>query len=374
MGQGREMISILGHLDVVPAGNLEDWAFDPFDPVEHDGMLFGRGTQDDKGPLLAALFGVKALLDAGVTFNKRVRFIFGTDEETLWRCIKRYKENEELPAMGFTPDARFPLVHAEKGLLQCVLEGPNECGLRLTGGSSFNAVADSATSYGPHQDELAEELRSRGYDYARNDDVLIVMGKAAHAMEPENGISAIARLCIALDALGTESGAVRFIAREVGEDPFATRIFGDCADKPSGQLKFNVGKIDIDDTEHIAIDCRIPVTISKEKIVKKLSAAAARYGLNYREFDWLAPIYLPLDHFMIKSLMRVYSQVSGDLVSEPTVSGGATYARAMDNCVAFGALLPDEPLTEHQPNERVVLKNLYKAMEIYAQAIYELTR
>lgn len=374
VGEGRELIGILGHLDVVPAGNLEDWAFAPFDPVEHNGMLFGRGTQDDKGPLLAALFGVKALLDAGVGFNKRVRFIFGTDEETLWRGIKRYKENEELPAMGFTPDARFPLVYAEKGLLQCVLEGKGRSGLRLTGGSSFNAVADSATSYGAHQDELAEELDSRGYDYARSDDVLIVMGKAAHAMEPESGVSAIARLCIALDALGTESRAARFIAREVGEDPFATRIFGHCADKPSGQLKFNVGKIDVGDTEQIAIDCRIPVTVSKDKIVDKLRAAAARHGLNYREFDWLAPIYLPLDHFMIKTLMRVYSQISGDLLSEPVSSGGATYARAIDNCVAFGALLPDEPITEHQPNERVVLKNLYKAMEIYAHALYELSR
>lgn len=374
VGAGEEILGILGHLDVVPAGNLEDWASHPFDPVEHDGMLYGRGTQDDKGPLLAALFAVKALMDAGVIFNKRVRFIFGTDEETGWRGIRHYKENEELPATGFTPDSRFPLVYAEKGLLQCVLEGQNECGLRLTGGSAFNAVADSATFYGAHQDDLAEELLSRGFDFVRNEDVLIVLGKAAHAMEPESGINAIARLCIALDALDTESGAVRFIARDVGEDPFATHIFGPCADKPSGQLKFNVGKIDVGDREQIAIDCRIPVTVSKEKIVKKLSVAARQHGLVYREVDWLRPLYLPQDHFMIKTLLRVYGLISGDLISDPIATGGATYARAIDNCVAFGALFPDELNTEHQPNERVVLKNLYKAMGIYAQAVHELTR
>lgn len=374
VGDGPEMLGILGHLDVVPPGNPEDWASHPFGPVERDGMLFGRGTQDDKGPTLAALFAVKALLDAGVTFNKRVRFIFGTDEETLWRGINRYKENEELPTMGFTPDACFPLVYAEKGLLQCVLEGESHGGLRLAGGSAFNAVADSATSWGPHQDELVEELRSRGYEYARNDDVLIVTGKAAHAMEPECGINAIARLCIALDALGTESGAVRFIAREVGEDPHATRIFGPCADKPSGRLRFNVGKIDVGEREQIAVDCRIPVTVSKEKIVDKLGAAARRHGLVCREVDWLGPLYLPQDHFMIKTLMRVYGLMSGDLISTPIATGGATYARAIDNCVAFGALFADEANTEHQPNERVVLKNLYRAMEIYAQAIHDLTR
>jgi acetylornithine deacetylase/succinyl-diaminopimelate desuccinylase-like protein len=188
------------------------------------------------------------------------------------------------------------------------------------------------------------------------------------------GVNAITRLCLALRSLGAESRAIRFVADEIAEDPHARRIFGDCADKISGRLKCNVGMIDIGDVEELSVDCRIPVTVSKEKVVAKLSAAAARYGLAYREFDWQAPIYLPLNHFMIKTLMRVYSQVSGDLVSVPIASGGATYARAIDNCVAFGALLPDEPMTEHQPNERVVLKNLYKAMEIYAQAIYELTR
>lgn len=374
VGEGQEMLGILGHLDVVPAGNPEDWATDPYEPLERNGMLYGRGTQDDKGPLLAALFAVRALMNAGVTFNKRVRFIFGTDEESLWRGIKVYKEKEELPDMGFTPDSRFPLVYAEKGLLQCVLEGNNQSGLRLTGGSAFNAVADSATYYGDHQGELADELRSRGYDFARNEDVLIVMGKAAHAMEPENGVNAIARLCIALDALGTESGAVRFIAREVGEDPFATHIFGSCADKQSGSLKFNVGKIDIGTTEKISIDCRIPVTVPKEQIVDKLNAVASRYGLLYREVDWLAPIHIPQEHALCKTLLRVYGLISGDLISDPIPMGGATYARAMDNCVAFGALFPDEPNTEHQPNERVVLKNLYRAMEIYAHAIYELTR
>jgi predicted dipeptidase len=374
VGEGQEMLGILGHLDVVPAGNLDDWASHPFEPVERGGLLFGRGTQDDKAPLLAALFAVKALLDGGVTFNKRVRFIFGTDEESLWRGIKRYKENEELPAMGFTPDSRFPLVFAEKGLLQCVLVGKNESGLHVTGGSAFNAVPDSAASYGAHQDELVEELRSRGFDHAHNNDVVIVMGKAAHAMEPEKGTNAIARLCLALDALGTESKAIQFVAREVGEDPHAIHIFGPCADKPSGQLTFNVGKIDIGDTEQVFIDCRIPVTVPKEKIVHKLSAAAQRYGLAYREFDWLGPLYLPQDHFMIKTLLRVYSLISGDLLSDPIAMGGATYARAIDNCVAFGALFPDEPNTEHQPNERVVLKNLYRAMTIYAHAIYELTR
>lgn len=371
-GEGAEMIGILGHLDVVPPGNPSDWAHDPFDPIEIDGLLFGRGTQDDKGPMLAALFAVKALMDAGVTFRRRVRFIFGTDEETLWRCINRYKQNEELPGMGFSPDSRFPLIYAEKGLLQLHLTAKNESGLRLAGGSAFNAVPDAIRYDGERLDELAARLDVLGFAYSRQAGGLAIQGKAAHAMMPEEGINAIARLCIALQAIGVESKAIRFVAQAIGEDPYATAIFGACADEPSGKLKFNVGKIELSDQERLAIDCRIPVTVSKDEVVTKLSAAAARYGLAYEEFDWLAPIYLPLDHFMIETLMRVYRQVSGDAVSLPIASGGATYARAVDNCVAFGALLPGEVLTEHQPNERAHLASLYKAMEIYAHAIYEL--
>jgi succinyl-diaminopimelate desuccinylase len=108
--------------------------------------------------------------------------------------------------------------------------------------------------------------------------------------------------------------------------------------------------------------------------VAQLSAAAARYGLEYKEFDWLAPIYMPLDHFLIQTLMKTYRQHSGDELTPPRSSGGATYARAFENCVAFGALTIDEALTEHQPMERAVLENLYKAMEIYAYTVYELCR
>jgi succinyl-diaminopimelate desuccinylase len=372
VGEGEEMLGILGHLDVVPPGKLEDWTHSPFDPVEIGGMLFGRGTQDDKGPMLAALFAVKALLDAGIQFHKRVRFIFGTDEETLWRCINRYKELEELPSFGFSPDSRFPLTYAEKGLLQLQLEGVNEIGITLRGGSAFNAVPDAIVYTGERQDELAGKLDEVGFAFLRVEGGIEVSGKAAHAMIPEEGINAIARLCLALHAIGVESKAIRFVAQEIGEDPNATRIFGDCQDDPSGKLKFNVGKIDLGAVEQLSIDCRIPVTVDKEEVVTKLITAASRYGLEYREFDWLAPIYLPLDHFMIETLMKVYRNYSKDLASQPVASGGATYARAIDNCVAFGALMVDELLTEHQPNERAVLKNLYKAMEIYAHAVYEL--
>jgi succinyl-diaminopimelate desuccinylase len=374
IGEGEEMLGILGHLDVVPPGKLEDWDHSPFEPEEKDGMLYGRGAQDDKGPLLASLFAVKALMNAGVKFNKRVRFIFGTDEETLWRCIKRYVEKEEIPTFGFSPDSRFPVTYAEKGLLQLRLEGSNESGIRLSGGSAFNAVPDSIFYDGERQDQLADKLNHLGFAHERRKDGIEVKGRAAHAMIPEEGINAIARLCIALDDIDIQSKAINFVAQEIAQDPYATRVFGAISDEPSGRLKFNVGKIELGENEVLSIDIRIPVTASKEDIVRELAAVAASYGLEYKEYDWLGPIYLPLDHFMVTTLTNVYRKYSGDMTTKPRASGGATYARAIPNCVAFGALAVDEPLTEHQPNERTVLANLYQAMEIYAHAVYELTR
>jgi len=372
IGEGEDLIGILGHLDVVPAGSLDSWNTNPFDPVEQDGRLHGRGVRDDKGPTLAALFAAKALMDAGVTFRKRVRFIFGTDEETLWRGIKRYVECEEKPSIGFSPDAKFPVIHAEKGLLEFYLEGSNESSVNLKGGNAFNTVPDSILYTGAEQDALAAKLDALGYGYERVEGSITVLGKAAHASLAEHGINAIARLALALDAMGVVSKAIRFVAQEVGEDPFATNIFSECLDEPSGRLKFNVGKIDIGDKEQLSIDIRIPVTIPKKEIVDKVSAVAREYGLEYREHDWLAPIYMPLDHFLIETLMKVYRQVTGDTTSEPESSGGATYARAIENCVAFGSLLPGRPSVAHLPNEYVVLEDLYVAMEVYAHAIYQL--
>jgi len=235
-------------------------------------------------------------------------------------------------------------------------------------------VPDSILYGGDRQADLADKLDELGFAYARVGGGIEVKGKAAHAMIPEEGVNAIARLCIVLQAIGVESKVLRFVAQEIGEDPHAARIFGECADEPSGRLTCNVAGIDLGAIEQLSIDTRIPVTVSKEEIVSKLSAAAVRYGLAYRQFDWLAPIYLPRDHFLIETLLRVYRQLTGDQASEPMSSGGATYARALDNCVAFGALFPGSLVTEHQPNERAVLAELYQAMEVYAHAMIELTR
>lgn len=374
VGEGEDLIGILGHLDVVPPGDLEAWHSDPFDPVEKEGKLYGRGVQDDKGPLLASLFAVKALLDAGVSFPKRVRIILGTDEENRWRGIRAYLAQEETPALGFSPDSDFPLIYAEKGVLQFTLTARNESGLHFQGGTAFNAVPDSILYDGPRRAELAAKLTELGFAHRVSAAGVRVLGRAAHAMSPEKGVNAIVRLCLGLHAIGLHSHVIDFVAQEIGEDPFAGRIVGDVRDEPTGRLKCNVGKIALGRDEVLSVDSRIPVTIPKERIVEKIRAAAERYGLAYKERGWLAPLYVPQDHPLIETLLQVYRDVTGDHKAVPLTSGGGTYARAVPNCVAFGPNRPQTPVTEHRPNEHMALADLHLAMEVYAHAIYALSR
>ena len=371
IGQGEELLAVLCHLDVVPAGDLSDWETPPFEATIKDGWIHGRGVQDDKGPSLAALYAVKALMDAGVTFNKRIRFIYGTDEETLWRCMARYNELEETATLGFAPDSSFPLTYAEKGLLQIKLHGSGSQELAIEAGEAFNVVPAKASYTGNLADSLEVELKKQAFEYERTADTVTVIGVPKHSKDAAEGVNAIVRLATGLNPL-IQHSAIQFIAEAVREDATGSRLFGEISDEPSGTLSFNVSGLSLDqDKSEIRIDMRIPVLADKDKLVQELSQLVEEYQLRYEEFDYLAPLYVPLDSELVSTLMAVYKEKTND--NSPAVSsGGATFARTMPNCVAFGALFPDALQTEHQANERTVIEDLYKAMDIYAETIYRL--
>ncbi|MGM0409771.1 MAG: dipeptidase PepV [Bacillota bacterium] len=374
IGSGEELIGILGHLDVVPAGDLNNWNYPPFELTKNNGKLYGRGSVDDKGPIVAALYAVKALMNSNITFNKRIRFIFGVDEENLWRSINKYLENEEKPDMGFTPDSSFPMIHAEKGLLQFKLLKDSETEITLKGGNAYNAVPDKIQYESDKADKIAKELDKLNYKYEKENNKIIVLGKGAHASKPDAGENAITHLVEAFINTTIESDSLKFVNDNIANDPHGKNIFGDCSDEPSGKLTINLGKINIDNNqEELFFDIRIPVTYDKEEIVKKIKEKAQKYNLTYKEHDYLDSLYVPKEHFLIKTLEKVYNELTG-LDSKPLTSGGATYARAIDNCVAFGPVFPGEEKVEHQANEYIKEDSLIKCANIYANAIYNLNK
>lgn len=371
VGEGEELIGILGHIDVVPIGDESKWKFPPFSATEEDGYIYGRGAQDDKGPTIAAMYAVKALLDAGVKFEKRVRFIIGGDEENLWRCIAKYTENgEEIPSMGFTPDSSFPVTNAEKSLVQFYLRGKGSKDLSLNISGALNAVPGVANYTGKLADKLAEKLDELKFDYEKDGESITVIGKRVHSASADKGVNAIERLCKALYEIGVEDDVVRFVAEL--SDSVGSKILPNCLDDVSGTLTLNLGELIINEKESkIGFDSRVPVKFTIEDLEDAVKEKAANYGLEFEEFDRLKSLYVPADSELIKTLVSVYEQETG-LEGTPKSSGGATYAKALDNCVAFGAMFPFDEKTEHQENERVNIKNMIKATEIYALSVYRL--
>lgn len=366
-GEG-ELFGVLCHLDVVQARQEDGWEHDPFAPMVQGDALCGRGTQDDKGPTVAAAYALKSLLDEGVPLRKRVRFIFGIDEETLWHSIRAYSQREEAPASGFVPDSAFPLTYAEKGLLQVHVRSARPFSLACRGGDSLNAV--SAHACCPENDAVRRALEALGLPFHRQDGLLWVEGLTAHAKNPWKGKSANLYLLRALRKAGFEHPAVAF-ACDALDEKFRFEGFTD-ADLSdfSGPVTVNLGTMALGEEGcELGVDLRLPVGCAKETVLDLLRKKAAAYGLEVEEYDWLRPLHVPLDSALVQGLLAAYRKVTGDEATQPYISAGATFARAFDNCVAFGANMPNSPTSEHQPNERVSIEKLVLAAEVYREAL-----
>lgn len=365
-GEG-ELFGVLCHLDVVQARQEDGWDHDPFRPVVQGDWLCGRGTQDDKGPSVAAIYALKSLLDAGHKLNKRVRFIFGIDEETMWDSIHAYCAREELPVSGFVPDSTFPLTYAEKGLLQLQVRSDKAFALPCSGGDSMNAVSSHAEC--PLTPEVQRVMRELELPFHVTDTQICAEGLTAHAKNPWKGVNANLNLLRALGKAGYEHDAITF-ACEALDNKFRFEGFTDKdLSDFSGPVTVNLGKFTLD--EHgavLGLDLRLPVTREKEEILSLVCEKAAACHMTVEEFDWLRPIHVPQDSPLVTRLLQAYREVTGDAKTEPYISAGATFARAFDNCVAFGANMPHSPTSEHQPNERISIIQLMQAAEVYRRA------
>lgn len=370
IGEGEDLFGVLGHVDVVPVGDLDNWNSNPFELTEKEGKLYGRGTSDDKGPMLASMYALRAILDEGYELNQRVRFIIGTDEESLWRCMEAYTAKEEIPTKGFTPDSSFPLNYAEKGLIEYYLYSDEKSDIRLAGGGPLNAVPDQARI--DYDEEVEKALKELGYHYKHVDTDLVVYGKAMHAMAADEGENAIVYAAQALHKAGTRNRMIDFIVNVLA-NPNGEGIYGVVEDEVSGKLMLTVGDVELNETtQKVGIDMRFPVKYSKEFIDEGLKEIGEKHGITVEDYDYLPSVYLERDSDLVKGLMKAYQAITGDMESQPRVSGGATYARAMDNVVAFGPLLPGKEETEHQPNENIVIEDMKIAMEIYIEAFMNL--
>ena len=389
VGQGEELFGILGHVDVVPVVEA-DWTSHPFKPEIRDGKIFARGSLDDKGPTMAAYYAVKLLDKLGVKWNKRVRVIIGSDEETGFRCVEAYFKHEEQPASGFTPDAMFPLVYAEKARatfdhkLKFVVEDGNYNYklVKFNGGQVLNMVIASAKAelVGEVSDikekfENFLALEKLDGEVTVEDTIkLTLKGKAAHGSTPQYGVNGATKLAEFLSTLGLDNNGknfVDYIVEKLANDPFGEKLGIDYSDNEMGEATYNYGIIDYDLLKKVGIvstDCRHPM---KFDLVARLNGVKVD-NIDIEVTSTKEAHYVPKDDELVTTLMDVYRKHTGDTKNDAFVLGGGTYARCLKKGVAFGLLFPEKEDTMHQANEYLEVEDLLLATAIYAEGIYKL--
>ncbi|MBQ9781575.1 MAG: Sapep family Mn(2+)-dependent dipeptidase [Clostridia bacterium] len=356
-GEGEEM-AILTHLDVVPVGKESDWIYPPFSGEEVDGKIYGRGTMDDKGPAIVCLYCMKALKDEGFIPNKKIKLILGCNEESGWRCIDHYNKVAKMPEFGFSPDADFPVLYAEKGILHVGFYFDNDLGLEnVEGGDRINVVCDKCQAIAPFIESLANV-----YGVKSEDEKLVTYGKTAHGSTPQKGVNAIHAMVCYLESLGLITSKIR---EYLFEDKLSlTKISDD-----TGNLTMSPDVISVvGDKILVKVDIRYPSTYDGEKLKKQLEEIAPFDVLSHQ-----LPLYNDKESFLVKTLLNIFNETMGTNF-EPMAIGGGTYARALKMGTAFGPEMPGEESTIHQPNEYVSIENLKLQFTMYKKAIKELTK
>lgn len=374
IGEGDATIGILVHLDVVPVG--ENWTMPPFEAIEKDGKIWGRGASDNKAACVETWFALKALQEAGVSFKKKIRVIYGCDEESLWEDMKYYKEHVKMPDFGYVPDGTFPLTNAEKGILHFDISIPSKGDdlriLSLVGGERPNVVL--ARSEMSLSGEIAAPTDDEAISIVvKNGNTKIVSeGIAAHGSSPEMGKNAGVKLMCYLKRAGLVGNMIDFVSRMFSD--FTGEALGiQFEDEASGKLTMNLGALNKQDDKFIAtVDIRYPVTMDYDALKNCIERKLQEYGATMTVRDHKLPLYLPKDHPVVTTLLRVYESCTG-VHGEAESTGGGTYARAMYNAVAYGPGVKDGPDHHcHNADEWVGIDKMIQACKIYAHTILAL--
>lgn len=392
-GEGEELLGIIGHLDVVPAG--DGWTkCEPFSPIIENNKLYGRGSIDDKGPVVASLYAMKYVMDH-MNVNKRVRLILGLNEEVNWKCIDYYKAHEESPTIGFSPDADFPVIYAEKGFLNSFISQTyySSSNIKLKSivcNNAINIVPKIAEATLELADINIEDFKSKFnalvIDYNFHIDIeqidgttvkLISRGVAAHSAYLDLGVNALSRLIIILNDLLAKYDAkielFDYFSKRINTTLYGENLGIDVEDE-SGKLTLNAANIKFENNEiTLGLNLRIPVTIYSAIIKQKLNDSILDYAnLNLIFSDEKPALYVPKTDELVTALCSIFNEVTGQN-ADPITCPGATYARAFKNVVSFGCNMPGNIDMCHQADEYINISDLFTSIEIYIRAIKKLT-
>jgi succinyl-diaminopimelate desuccinylase len=388
-GDGMQY-AVLTHVDVVPEGT--GWTVPPFAGTIKDDRLYGRGSVDNKGPGVATIFALAAARAAfqatGVEPRNSIALLFGTDEESGWADFDYYAKKYGVPEAGFSPDAEFPVVNGEKGILNLQLVGHGTHGGILhhaSGGTRPNVVPQHAeailTAEGDRLSRLEGLIaRMPADEFAvtleRTEENLTVRieGLSAHASTPEKGRNAIGKMLEVLDAAHCleDDPSLQFLAREIGTEWTGHRVGIDFADEISGPLTLNLGTLHVDHDDSTAvINIRYPIGSTSKEVTDQFVERLLGTKVDFTVLSDSPPHYVDPETPLVQTLKKAYTEYTG-AEARAFAIGGGTYARAIPGAVAFGPLFPGRPMTEHGPDEYIDIPDLLKATRIWAYAMAKL--
>ena len=393
-GAGPETMGMLAHLDVVPIG--DGWTRDPLGRDIENGKIYGRGTTDDKGPALCALYAMRAVKEAGIPLKDGVRLILGCDEETGMSDMRYYASKLEMPNYGFSPDAEFPVINIEKGgmnvLISKVTGGEDGAAIpvySLYAGERPNVVPAEAKAVIGLGAMRLQDLANRLSDIERahegfqlrcdeisgNRAEIVATGVNAHGAMPHLGVNAAGMLLIALKELGAGGGsreAIAMLADVIGMETTGEKLGIACADELSGALTCNLGILRYDGNEiSVHLDCRYPICGDEVIMLGSAVKTVAPAGLSVKLIGSHTPLHVPAEHKIVRGLLKVYHEVTG-LEPYTIAIGGGTYSRMMPNTVAFGVCFPGDMDVCHIADEYIDINNMMLGVKIFAHAIAEL--
>ncbi|MEA5011349.1 MAG: Sapep family Mn(2+)-dependent dipeptidase [Angelakisella sp.] len=387
-GSGDKLIGIFSHLDVVPEGN--NWKYDPYNPIEKDGYLIGRGVADNKNAAVAGMYVMKCIKDLGIPLNSRISLYFGASEETGMKDIERFIAEQPMPDFSIVPDTDFPVCHGEKGIMNTYAEctTPFTDIKSFSGGLVTNMVADRAVAELNFVPALLDELSGMAERNARitvdkNQGCIVVTatGVSSHASRPKGSINAIWELAKFLrgsQLLAKSDRNIMSFITEVLADNYGEKIGIARSDDPSGKLTCICG---VAETQNrfckLHFDIRYPVTAEGADVRTAMAPCFEKNGWSFKLSHDSKPAYVPKDDPKVQELCRIYTEVTGK-DSTPYVMGGGTYSRKLRNAIGFG--MEDSSVNPfpaghggvHQPDEAMPIQGIYDAIKIYVLSVIEI--
>lgn len=384
-------LDILAHLDVVPAG--EGWKeTEPFEPVVKGDRIYGRGTADDKGPAVAALYALRAVKELGIPLKKNTRLILGTDEECGSSDIAHYYAIEKEAPMTFSPDGSYPVVNTEKGGLNGHFTAsftPSAALPRLASiqaGIKVNVVPGKARAVVIGIDvedlekaaaETEQETKIRfEFDVEEDQTTITAVGSGAHASTPEEGNNALTGLLVLLLKLPfAPCEQITMIGRLLELMPHGDttgNALGIAMSDESGALSLAFSLLEVTDSElDGTFDSRLPLCATEENVLNVVKKNMEQKGFTLHNDSMRPPHHVSEDSDFIRTLLHAYEEYTGRK-GECIAIGGGTYVHELQNGVAFGAAMPETDNRMHGADEFAVIEELVVSAKMFAQVIVDL--